>query len=139
MSHNDWISDSLGTSPIDREKPTQTITVRKNDQLPIVPEEQFDQTQRNVMLAAETAEMAMLELASLASDAQNPRHYEALTELIKATVNANRELLEMRKLDAEIKQKQDRAEPEVGKTVNNNLFVGSSSDLLKALRDKESE
>lgn len=77
---------------------------------------------------------AIDELLAVADQSQHPRAYEVLANMIKTMGDMNNDLLAMH----EKKQKLTGEKPEKPDTVNNNLYVGSTSDLLKLL-NKENE
>lgn len=80
-----------------------------------------------------TALDALLELAKAS---EHPRAFEVVGQLTKTLVDANKDLIEVQRKIKELKK--DSVEKETAKNVtNNNLFVGSTADLLKALRNKE--
>lgn len=86
--------------------------------------------------AAEVASEALSEAAYLAKDSQHPRMYEALTGLIKAAVDANKELMNIQELDIDIKKKKQSLEDgDSPKSVTNNLVM-STDDLMKLLEKK---
>jgi hypothetical protein len=69
----------------------------------------------------------------IAKQSESARAFEVVTNLIKTMVDANKDLLALAKTKKEL-DKTDA--PTNEKTVNNNLFVGSSAELLKMLKDK---
>ena len=82
-----------------------------------------------------TALDALLELAKAS---EHPRAFEVVGQLTKTLVDANKDLIEVQRKIKELKK--DTVERETAKNVtNNNLFVGSTADLLKALRNKDDE
>jgi len=69
-------------------------------------------------------------ILDVANMSQNPRSYEVVAKMIDTMVNANEKLLDLQK-------KQKELTGEVGnatKTVNNNLFVGSTAELQAFLK-----
>lgn len=83
----------------------------------------------------EKGHSAIDELLAVADQSQHPRAYEVLATMIKTMGDMNNDLLGMH----EKKQKLTGERPEEKKeTVNNNLFVGSTSELLK-LMNKDNE
>jgi len=75
-------------------------------------------------------------LLELAKASEHPRAFEVVGQLTKTIVDANKDLIEVQRKIKELKK--DTVEKETAKNVtNNNLFVGSTADLLKALRNKE--
>jgi len=70
------------------------------------------------------------ELLAVADQSQHPRAYEVLANMIKTMGEMNKDLLDMHAK----KQKLTGEKPDTQEnTVNNNLYVGSTSDLLKLL------
>lgn len=78
---------------------------------------------------------AIDELLAVADQSQHPRAYEVLANMLKTMGDMNNDLLAMH----EKKQKLTGEKPEEKKeTVNNNLFVGSTSELLKLMNKDDS-
>jgi len=75
-----------------------------------------------------TANEAIDRLHQIADQSQQPRAFEVLGKLIETSVKANKDLLELQEKIRQIKE----ISTEVGdkaKTINNNLFVGSTKEL----------
>ena len=82
-----------------------------------------------------TALDALLELAKAS---EHPRAFEVVGQLTKTLVDANKDLIEVQRKIKDLKK--ETTERENAKNVtNNNLFVGSTADLLKALRGSEED
>lgn len=120
----DHIADALELVPL--EKTTDLTSVPSNE------DQEYEYIKNNIEDIISTGSQALNNLAQIASSSQQPRAYEALTELIKAMVQANRDLIEVKKINSDIQRKEDNLSP---KTVNQNLFVGSTQDLIKMLQD----
>jgi hypothetical protein len=67
----------------------------------------------------------------VAKQSESPRAYEVVTNLIKTMVDANKDLLQLAKTRKELEAR----EPEKAQVTNNNLFVGSSAELLKMIKN----
>lgn len=77
---------------------------------------------------------ALDDIVSLASSSEHPRSYEVAGQLMKTMADVSKDLLELQK------QKRDIAKPPPGEKPkitqqNNIVFTGSTSDLMKALKD----
>lgn len=97
----------------------------------------FEYTRENIMSIIETGNKSLEELFDLARQAQNARAFEVIGSLIKTLADANKDLLELHKKNKDL-------DPDVAsnaKTVNQNLYVGSTADLMKMIKnaDKDSE
>ena len=78
---------------------------------------------------------AMNELSEIAYTSQHPRSYEVLATLIRSMVEANRELVAIKEKDLVIQKKQkELVEGKDPSTINNNLIVASTDEILKAIQ-----
>jgi hypothetical protein len=68
----------------------------------------------------------------IAKQSQHPRAFEVLSTLLNVRREANKDLIDLHKKKKEITGVEQQTGPD---TINNNLFVGSTSDLAKALKD----
>ena len=122
---NDTIAQTLDLTPLIPEK-KEIKAIRGNSE--------YETAKGNMENILDVGQQAVGELYELAKLSQDPRVYRVFTELISAMTTANKELITIKKVDAEIKQiETDREKPQ---TVNQNLFVGSTADLLKLISNK---
>jgi hypothetical protein len=81
----------------------------------------------------EKGQEALSGILDVAGMSQHPRSYEVVATLVKAVADANKDLLELAKKRKDL-EKVDGGGPQ---TVNNNLYLGSTADLLKLLKDNK--
>lgn len=74
----------------------------------------------------------------VASEGQNPRAYEVVSQLIKSVSDANKDLLQLHKQMKEIRKEDDNI-VRGPSTVNNSIFVGSTKELQELLKNKKKE
>ena len=72
-------------------------------------------------------------LAELARESEHPRAFEVLSKSIKDIGDTAEKLMKLQKDKEDLKKVQDTAK----KVTNNNLFVGSTTDLQRMLLDKD--
>jgi hypothetical protein len=84
----------------------------------------------NFLQIIETGQTALSSLASLAKAAEDPEVYDSLTKMMKTMAEVNKDLLSIHK---EAKSSSNTSHPQV---VNNQLFVGTTSDLYSKLKGK---
>jgi hypothetical protein len=100
----------------------------------MVPEQELEQdlfdARENIKEIAITGMQAISEVADIASQSQSDKHYMALSSVMKSTLEANRELLEVHRTRMELKGPLREEEK-----ITNNLFVGSTADLMKMLAE----
>lgn len=125
------ISDTLGLDPIELDseevKPVQKYTPKKLDD---TTEDDFDFARGNLLNIIMKGGEAIDEMMEFARASQHPRSYEVLSTLLKTLTDANKDLLSLSKTRKELTKTEDQPQ-----TVNQNLFVGSTAELHKLLKD----
>jgi len=104
-------------------------------------EDDFKTIRRNLSEASVRATQSIDKLMELAVSSESPRAYEVLINAINTMSATNKDLLEAHSKRAEIKKKIAAVNPisqSEGNTniQNNNLFVGSTSELLTMLQNR---
>ena len=94
----------------------------------------YEYARSNLYQVIEKGSYALDSLLELAKASEHPRAFEVVGQLTKTLVDANKDLLDIQKKVKELK-KEEQQTSEGSKTVNNNLFVGSTADLLKMIKD----
>jgi hypothetical protein len=98
----------------------------------------YEYARSNLYGVIETSSEALSQLVELAKASEHPRAFEVVGQLTKTLVDANKDLLEIQK-KVKALQAEDEQVDDSGKNVtNNNLYVGSTSDLLKMIKDEDS-
>jgi hypothetical protein len=120
---DDTIATALDLTPLE---PT------KRELVPVKVDDDYLTAKGNMHNVIDVGTKAMTDLADMAQQSQDPRVYRVLTELISAMTTANKELMEIKSKQVDIKHKEEKAN-DSPKTVNQNLFVGSTADLLSIL------
>jgi hypothetical protein len=118
------------------------VEEQKEEQLPAVAEEtndaeqDFELARKNLQELAKKGSKALDELIMLAKNSEHPRAYEVVATLIKTLADTNKDLLDTRKKKLDIDKARGASPNSDAKTVNNNLFVGSTAELQKFLKDR---
>lgn len=73
-------------------------------------------------------------LAEIARESEHPRAFEVLAKSIKDIGDVTDKLMALQKSKQELVQKK---EEETGKITNNNVFIGSTTDLQRMLTDNK--
>ena len=122
----DKIADTLDISPIVKEKKEVTVVEPpKDDQ----SQRDLDYSRENLYHLVERGRDALEGILDLAQQSQSPRAYEVAGQLIKTVTDTNRDLIDLQKKAKDL-FKDDNVDP---KTINNNLFVGNTSELTKLI------
>lgn len=94
----------------------------------------FEAARANLYGVIQTGQEAMDKLSEIAGQSQHPRAFEVLAKLMDTMVNTNKELLALQTKIREI-DSSDSPINEKAQTINNNLFVGSTAELQKVLKE----
>jgi hypothetical protein len=124
--NNDPIADALELTPIQEVLPKQMSSVEPIDS-------DYDFARSNLINVIDKGREALDDMLGVAQMSQQPRAYEVIATLIKTLSDSNKDLLELSKKAKELKKDEDQGP----KTVNNNLFVGSTAELQKLLKNNE--
>lgn len=79
---------------------------------------------------------AINQMMALASESEHPRAFEVLSNMIKDASQMSQDLVKLQKIRKDITQEK---ESKSGDTTNNAIFVGSTTELQKFLKDKKEE
>jgi hypothetical protein len=126
------MEDILNIMPEDEDNklPTTYRPSLDNDKDQIDTDAKY--VRQNLYDLLEKGHGAIDELLAVADQSQHPRAYEVLATMIKTMVETNRDLLDLHQKKKTLIEKEKQPEG----TVNNNLFVGSTKDLLELLNKK---
>lgn len=133
-ANNDPIGNALNLSPIDSvsgDKFVNDLIVSAHDDS---AKQDFEMARANIHSMIMNGQEAMETLSQIASSSQHPRAFEVLAKLMDTMLNANKDLMTLQEKIREI-DAADSPISEKAKTINNNLFVGSTSELQKVLQD----
>ena len=129
----DPLNDTFNTDPVD-----DTAIVkeekRKNQIQKLTDDvsKDYDYTRGNLYSLIEKGQEAINGIMEVAGETASPRAYEVAGQLIKSVADSTDKLMDLQKKVKEI----DEDNPKTQNTVTNNaLFVGSTSELSKMLKD----
>ena len=105
----------------------------------ITIDESAEFADKNIKEALISGKDALDELLLLCKQTQDHRMYEQYTMLFTSYIEANKKLLDTKHVSVIIRDKESRIGNTSPKTINNNLFVGSTKDLQDLLESKEED
>ena len=109
---------------VDREKPDR---LTKDDIT-----KDYEYTRGNLYSIIEKGQEAINGILELAQDSEMPRAYEVAGQLIKSVSDATDKLMDLQKKLKDVEEETQQKGPN---TVNNALFVGSTAELAKLLKN----
>ena len=92
----------------------------------------YEYTRGNLYSIIEKGQEAINGILELAQESEMPRAYEVAGQLIKSVSAATDKLMDLQKKLKDVNEEQQQKGPS---TVNNALFVGSTADLTKLLKN----
>ena len=92
----------------------------------------YEYTRGNLYSIIEKGQEAINGILELAQDSEMPRAYEVAGQLIKSVSDATDKLMDLQKKLKDVNEEQVSKGPS---TVNNALFVGSTAELAKLLKN----
>lgn len=132
---DDPLGKALGLPALEYEKTIDNMISKAHDDS---ARNDFESARASLYEVIQTGKEAMDKLTEIASQSQHPRAFEVLAKLMDTVVNTNKELLELqskiRTIDAA-----DAPTNEKAKSITNNLFVGSTAELQKMIKDMNSK
>ncbi len=136
MANYDPIDEALNTSSTAIEVSTtpEGGCLRRKDQLEDVTDinKDYDYTRSNLYSLIEKGQETLNGIMELAGESASPRAYEVAGQIIKSVADTTDKLMDLQKKVKEVEEENTKTQNTV---TNNALFVGSTTDLSKMLKD----
>ena len=135
MSSYDSIDEALNTTSIEVSTTPENGCVKRKDQLKNVSDDikhDYDYTRSNLYSLIEKGQESLNGIMELAGESASPRAYEVAGQIIKSVADTTDKLMELQKKVKEI----DEDKGKTTQVTNNALFVGSTTDLSKILKEQ---
>ena len=135
MSKFDSLNDTFNTDDsveVDAIVKAEDAEIQKNQTRAENVEKDYDYTRGNLYSLIEKGQEAINGIMEVAGETASPRAYEVAGQLIKSVADTTDKLADLHKKVKDI----EADNPKTQNTVTNNaLFVGSTSELSKMLKD----
>jgi len=95
----------------------------------------YDYTRGNLYSIIEKGQEAINGALEMAQETESPRAYEVTGQLIKSVADATEKLLDIQKKLKDIEEIKDTGPS----NVTNALFIGSTADLVKAMKHQKNK
>ena len=130
-ANNDPISQALGVTPMSQSSTVSNMIIdAHNDSA----KTDFEAARANIYEVIQNGQEAMFKLGQIADSSQHPRAFEVLAKLMDTMLAANKDLMDLQNTIRKINVA-DAPTNETAKTINNNLFVGSTAELQKMIEN----
>ena len=125
---NDSLDIEVQAGEIVKETKQQLKQINKKDD----PTADYEYTRGNLYSLIEKGQEAINGILELAQEGQQPRSYEVVGQLIKSVGDVSDKLLDLQQKMKDLNKEEKSSSPT---TVNNALFVGSTAELQKILKE----
>tara|TARA_S200000501_G_scaffold344127_1_gene355651 strand:+ start:3441 stop:3866 length:426 start_codon:yes stop_codon:yes gene_type:complete len=136
MSTYDSIDEALNTtSSIEVSTTSEGGCIKKQDSHKNVTDDidkDYEYTRANLYSLIEKGQESLNGIMELAGESASPRAYEVAGQIIKSVADTTDKLMELQKKLKEI----DEDKGKTTQVTNNALFVGSTTDLSKILKEQ---
>ena len=134
---DDKLNEVLGIAEIDKTVENEVLPKKISTEV-LVPEDKdpdidFETGRRNLYNLLDKGNEAIDGILNLAKEGEHPRAYEVAGQLIKTVSEVSQNLLDLQEKLKKIKDVPERGP----KNVTNALFVGSTTELTKLLKNKK--
>ena len=121
------IDEFLDIEPVDDQKNNKVEKIEKKDDQTL----DYEYSRGNLYSLIEKGQEAINGILDVAQGSDHPRAYEVAGQLIKSVGDTTDKLIDLQSKMKEL----NKEETDSPKTVNNALFVGSTSELSKLLKN----
>mgnify|MGYP004251526989 FL=1 len=134
---DDKLNEVLGIAEVDKTYENEVLPKKMNTEV-MVPEDKdpdidFETGRKNLYNLLDKGNEAIDGILNLAKEGEHPRAYEVAGQLIKTVSEVSQNLLDLQDKLKKVKDIPDKGP----KNVTNALFVGSTTELQKMLKEKK--
>jgi len=134
---DDKLNEVLGIAEVDKTYENEVLPKKMNTEV-MVPEDKdpdidFETGRKNLYNLIDKGNEAIDGILNLAKEGEHPRAYEVAGQLIKTVSEVSQNLLDLQDKLKKVKDIPDKGP----KNVTNALFVGSTTELQKMLKEKK--
>ncbi len=131
---NDTLSKVFDVEPVETKN---EIITKDGEILPsdTAIEDDFNTSRKNLRELLEQGQNALMHALDVARQSEHPRAFEVVGNLMKQLADVNQQLMDIHQQKKKLEDPGKESRETKAKTVNNNLFVGTTADLNKLLKD----
>lgn len=127
----DKLDKILGIQPADGT--TRTDIVVTKDDIKEKIDSDFTYAREQIYNVLVKSQEAVEDMVDIARQSQHPKSYEVLNSMLKTLADVATNLVDLQKKQQEIMKMSGNQPSDQPQTINNNLFVGSTSELQKMI------
>ena len=127
MSTYDSIDEALNTDMVKVDTPSEVKVPEKPDEV----QKDYEYTRGNLYSLIEKGQEALNGIMEVADQQGSARAYEVAGQIIKSVADTTDKLMDLQK---KVKEVEEEYQKTTNNVTNNAVFVGSTSDLSKMLK-----
>ena len=112
---------------------TEIVPIQSED----VVETDTEYARKNIRNLIDKGNVAVDNLLNVSKESEHPRAYEVVAGLMKTMADLNKDLLELQKRKKDLQPQSDNPPNRGNITVEKAVFVGSTAELLKQIRENK--
>ena len=134
MDKYEKLNETFDVEPIEVKKEVKSVEkqIQKFENSKEDIRKDYEYTRGNLYSIIEKGQEAINGILELAQESEMPRAYEVAGQLIKNVSDATDKLMDLQKKLKDVNEEKDKGPTNV---TNNALFVGSTADLQKMLKN----
>lgn len=127
----DKLDKILGIQPADGTTRTDIVVTKDNVKEKI--DSDFTYAREQIYNVLMKSQEAVEDMVDIARQSQHPKSYEVLNGMLKTLSDVATSLVDLQKKQQEIMKMSGNQPSDQPQTINNNLFVGSTTELQKMI------
>jgi hypothetical protein len=131
------LSEIFDVDPISTDIEVITHTEIVPIQSENVVETDTEYARKNIRSLIDKGNVAVDNLLNVSKESEHPRAYEVVAGLMKTMADLNKDLLELQKRKQDLQPQSDNSPNRGNITVEKAVFVGSTAELLKQIRENK--
>ena len=128
------LSEIFDIEPIVKETKSEIVKVESDNE---GLDSDFGFARNNIKNLLQKSDYAIDNLLKVAEESEHPRAYEVAANLIKTMADLNKDLLDIRKKKQDLDGKSQTGNNTTN--IDKAVIVGSTTDIIKMLKDKREE
>lgn len=141
MSHNETLNAVFNCASDEQPKQGDLITQRGEVIVPVNEtveqnvDYDYERTRNNLHSLLDQGQTALFHALEVAKQSEHPRAFEVVGNLVKQLADVNHQLIDLSEKRQRLAQKDKSEIPAAQSITNNAIFVGSTADLNKMLKN----
>lgn len=134
------MSNALGITPskvIEKQETKEVEVIQPVAETGTDQEDDYNLTRNTLRNLIRKGDLAMEDMAAVARESESPRAYEVLSTMMKTVADMTTQLYDIQKKKKDLLSDNNKRESTGDITVEKAVFVGSTAELLKKMKEEK--